>query len=143
MPDRLPTVSPTVSFCPGATVESDRRHRRPSPLGATVTHQHCRHRLPTIAAHHRKDHFVKTYRRHNCQAKHRTYATTAKCMFRRAAWIDGTGPIALLAWCDVLTVTLHQDLESAEKSRSFIDDLACGHACTRRHEIVRLELPTR
>jgi protein involved in temperature-dependent protein secretion len=82
---------------------------------------------------------VKIYRRHNCERSHRTYRTLARCMFPRAAWIAGEeGPIALLAWCDVLTVTLHQDYDAALEAKRIIDYSACGGRCTGRHEIVRL-----
>ena len=55
---------------------------------------------------------------------------------RKAAWIGGDGPYALLAWCKTLTVTLHQTMEEAEKSKASIDQIGCGGACSRRHEIV-------
>lgn len=73
---------------------------------------------------------MKTYRRHNCTRSHRDVRTLAKCMFRRAAWITGSGPYALLAWCDVLTVTLHATPEDAQPFLDQIDDTGCGHACT-------------
>jgi hypothetical protein len=60
------------------------------------------------------------------------------CQWPRAEWIHGEGSYALLAHCHVLTVTLHPTLASAEESKTFIDRLACGHACHRAHKIVRL-----
>ena len=80
----------------------------------------------------------KLYRRHDCASRHRTWKTAAKCIWRRAAWITGDGRYALLAYCDVLTVTLWDDPTEAEERKAFIDQYQCGHACTGRHEIVEL-----
>jgi protein involved in temperature-dependent protein secretion len=83
---------------------------------------------------------VRTYRRGNCEQSHRTYRTLARCMFPRTAWIAGEeGPIALLAWCQVLTVTLHHNIDGAAAAKSIIDYSACGGRCTGRHEIVQLD----
>lgn len=77
----------------------------------------------------------------SCTTRHRTYRTLAKCIWgRRVEWVDGDGPHALLAWCDVLTITLWQDLADAVAAKRGIDRLACGHACRRDHQIVRLDL---
>jgi hypothetical protein len=83
---------------------------------------------------------VKTYRRHYCERVHRTYGTLAKCIWPRAVWIVGEGPLALLARCHVLTVTLHQDYDAALEAKHIIDASACGGRCTGRHEIIRLEV---
>ena len=84
---------------------------------------------------------MKAYRRHNCRRSHKTYRTLARCMFPRAAWIEGEGPIALLAWCDVLTVSLHLTQSAALEDKEVIDASACGGQCTGRHEVVKLVLP--
>ena len=55
---------------------------------------------------------------------------------RKAARIQGDGPYALLAWCRTLTVTLHNSPEEAETSKTNIDQIGCGGACSRKHEIV-------
>jgi len=57
---------------------------------------------------------------------------------RESAWITGEGKYALLAHCRILTVTLHETKESAEKSKRFIDKFACGGLCYRAHEIIEL-----
>ena len=82
---------------------------------------------------------MKTYRRHNCERRHRTLRTLARCMFPKAAWVVGEGPYAVLAWCRVLTVSLHPDLDAARGSLDFIDSYHCGGRCSRRHEVVVLE----
>jgi hypothetical protein len=56
--------------------------------------------------------------------------------WRRARWIDGNGPFALLAHCEVLTVTLHETLEEAEKDKAAIKRTGCGARCLNAHEIV-------
>ncbi|WP_280298760.1 hypothetical protein [Nocardia neocaledoniensis] len=79
------------------------------------------------------------YKRHNCEKKHRTARTFMKCAIRRAAWVQGEGPYALIAWCGVPTVMLHPTLEAAEWSEEMIDRYACGSKCNGRHIIVRVK----
>jgi len=84
---------------------------------------------------------VKSYRVHYCNAKHRTYRTMAKCVWRRAAWIMGDGEYASVAWCHRgATVQLHATAGEAEQAKAIIDASACGGRCTRRHEVIRLVL---
>lgn len=80
----------------------------------------------------------KLYRRHNCTRRHRTWRTAADCIWPRAEWVTGDGPYALLAYCHVLTVTLWDDPDDAEHQKRIIDATACGHACSRNHEIIQL-----
>lgn len=68
------------------------------------------------------------------------FRRTALIRWRRAAWIDGDGPFALLAHCRVLTVTLHATRERAEHSKGIIDSTGCGGCCVRKHEIVELTI---
>lgn len=82
---------------------------------------------------------MKTYRRHGCTRRHRTYRTLATCMLPTAAWIVGEGPFAVIAWCGTPTVSLHRDESDARQAFDFIDAHGCGGRCTRHHEIVRLE----
>jgi hypothetical protein len=77
--------------------------------------------------------------------RHRTYNAVAGCRWPRAEWVEGQGPFALLAYCDVLTVMLHPSRELAEDSRRWIDHYGCGHACRvarwgdpRAHRIIDL-----
>lgn len=83
---------------------------------------------------------MKVYRRHRCASRHRTHRTLAKCMFRRAAWIAGTGPYALIAWCSTPTITLWPTAEAAETQCRSLSRTACGGRCTGRHEVVVLAL---
>lgn len=45
---------------------------------------------------------MKTYRGHNCDRRHRTWTTHARCIWPRAEWIHGNGPHATLARYSVL-----------------------------------------
>lgn len=80
------------------------------------------------------------YRRHNCKRRHRTTRTFMKCAIPRAAWVWGDGEYALIAWCGVPTVMLHETLERAEWSEEQIDRYGCGSKCDGKHVIVRVEL---
>jgi hypothetical protein len=62
----------------------------------------------------------------------------AKRLWKRAAWIHGDGPIAVIAYCNVTTVTLHSDPEVARHSVDFIDEHGCGGNCYRHHRVVDL-----
>jgi hypothetical protein len=64
----------------------------------------------------------------------------AQCIWKRAVWIQGGGPFALLAHCRDLSVSLHQIAVSAESSKALIDSTGCGGMCSRQHEIVELVL---
>lgn len=81
---------------------------------------------------------MKTYRRHYCERTHRTYRTTAKCLWPRAYWITGDGPYATLAWCRVLTIELHDDWPTAVSAMRVMGGTGCGGACGNRHEMVYL-----
>jgi hypothetical protein len=97
---------------------------------------------------------IVTYRRHNCQRKHRTYAAFAKCVFPKARiGIFGEGPYATLS-CPKYepklymygdySAHLHETEEGARKAAGWIDDTGCGGGCNRGnwegHRIIRLEL---
>jgi hypothetical protein len=86
----------------------------------------------------------KTYRRHNCKRRHRSYRTLANCMWPRAVWVNGDGPYATLARCRVLTVALHASLDAAHAAKRAIDQWGCGGRCPctgAGHELVRLASP--
>lgn len=83
---------------------------------------------------------MKNYRVHYCESAHRTYRTMAKCVWRRAAWIQGNGPYASVAYCRVTTVMLYATAAEAEEAKAIIDASACGGRCSRRHEVIQLVL---
>jgi hypothetical protein len=63
----------------------------------------------------------------------------AKKRWPKAEWIEGIGQYALLAWCRVLSITLWDTLEIAERAKKGIDETGCGGECCNKHEIVDLE----
>lgn len=85
---------------------------------------------------------MKTYRRHYCARRHKTYRTLAQCLWPRAVWITGNGPYATLARCGrALTVQLHPTADAAQVARRVIDSSGCGGSCPctgAGHETVRL-----
>jgi hypothetical protein len=82
----------------------------------------------------------KTWRRHNCEAAHRTANKFMRCAIPHAAWVVGEGEWALIAWCRTPTVTLWDTLEEAEQSRAWIDRYGCGGGCSHDHPIVRVQI---
>jgi len=61
---------------------------------------------------------------------------------KKAVWIHGDGPFAVLAWCGELSVTLWQTNEEAEQAKARIDGTGCGGRCVRHHEIVDMSEST-
>ena len=81
---------------------------------------------------------MKIYRRHYCGSAHRYYRTAAACIWRKALWISGDGPYALLAWCGDLTISLHPTRARAEATMIGLADKACGSRCYNEHELIIL-----
>ncbi len=79
-----------------------------------------------------------------CGRQRRIWRALAWCRWPRACWIVGKGPLALLAWCGELTITLWPlaERDRAEQAKQAIDNLACGGRCRREagHEFARLDL---
>jgi hypothetical protein len=85
---------------------------------------------------------VKTYNRHRCERAHRSYRTMASCVWPWAHWVIGDGPYASVSRCRGTTIALWPTPDAAEEAKRTIDALACGGACSRRHDVIRLDLPT-
>ena len=88
---------------------------------------------------------VVPYREHNCYSAHRTHRAMAKCIWRNAIWIAGTGPYATVSYCrrpdirgDQTSVQLHATLEAAQKSWATMQP--CGGYCQGNHRLVVLVL---
>ena len=64
----------------------------------------------------------------------------AKKRWGKAASITGNGRYALVARCDVITITLWAEVEIAKARKKLMDMTACGEMCggTAGHEIVDL-----
>ena len=52
-----------------------------------------------------------------------------------AAWIEGEGDYAFVAYCRQVTVTLHETRERAEASKMAKDGHGCGGGCYKRHRV--------
>lgn len=74
-----------------------------------------------------------------CSVRHRTLAPVTCCVWQAAEWVRGSGTWALIAHCNVFTVTLWQTRRDAERFRRAIDRTGCGSVCTRHHQIVRID----
>lgn len=77
---------------------------------------------------------------HRCRRRHRTHQTLAECCWPDAAWVVGDGPYAVLAHCDMLSVTLHDSRQAALATLARVDELRCCRTCEGRHELVVLSL---
>jgi hypothetical protein len=64
------------------------------------------------------------------------YHGIAKKRWPAAAWIEGDGPIALVAHCGGVTVSLYPARAEAEQAKQAIDAGGCGSRCRKKHEIV-------
>lgn len=62
----------------------------------------------------------------------------AKRLWPNAVWIDGDGPIALLAHCRALTVTLYKNRPSAQAAMARLRRGGCGGQCHDDHELVEM-----
>jgi len=58
-----------------------------------------------------------------------------------AAWIVGQGRYGVFAWCRILTITLWDTQEQAERSKALIDATGCGGDCHKEHEVFKLRIP--
>jgi hypothetical protein len=74
-----------------------------------------------------------------CGGRHATRNGLGRCLRYTSAWIRGHGDWALLAHCHVLTISLYGTQADAERARAGIDRTGCGHACARRHQIIRTD----
>ena len=82
---------------------------------------------------------MKIYRNHKCSKHHKSARTFLRCAIPTAAWIHGTGNYALIAWCNMPTISLYQDPADAAQPLAAINGGACGQRCNGRHEIVHID----
>jgi hypothetical protein len=67
------------------------------------------------------------------------HVSAARNRWPAAEWIIGDGRYASVAYCGTTTVMLFATLAEAERAKTFIDRLACGHACQAGHEVIDLQ----
>ena len=82
---------------------------------------------------------MKVYKKHNCEAKHRSPKTFARCNWQSAK-IDGEGPYAAVHYFKVgkyydTHITLYPTIEAAEGH--FTVPVKCSGTCS-SHEVVYL-----
>lgn len=75
---------------------------------------------------------------HRCGRIHRGYQSLAECSWPDGAYVIGDGPFALLARCDLFTVTLYESDAEARRRLRILDDRGCGKTCEGLHELVGL-----
>jgi hypothetical protein len=84
-----------------------------------------------------------------CGRTHRSWYNLATCRWRRGLlWVQGDPPAGGPCWAVVsycgryggpnITVTLWNSFDKALEAKRFIDELACGGCCSRRHRIFDL-----
>lgn len=67
------------------------------------------------------------------------YQRLARKLWPYAARVDGEGRYALMAYCNVLTVSLWANLDDAIKNRRMIDGAHCGSRCSGCHAVLDLD----
>jgi hypothetical protein len=72
---------------------------------------------------------------HRCGRRHRGYQSLAECMWPDAAYVIGDGAFALLARCDLFTVSLYETRGEAQRRERALDARGCGRTCEGLHEL--------
>lgn len=68
------------------------------------------------------------------------YAEEAKCRWRRAEWIVGSGPWASVSECPPApTIMLFETRAEANIAKRQIDLTGCGGRCCNKHSVVNLQ----
>jgi hypothetical protein len=75
---------------------------------------------------------------HRCGRTHRGYQSLAECTWPDAVYVVGDGPFALLARCDLFTVTLYETSAEARRRKRAIDTRGCGRTCEGLHGLAGL-----
>ncbi len=75
---------------------------------------------------------------HSCGRTHRGYQSLAECTWSDAFYVVGDGPFALLAHCDMFTVTLYETVLEARRRKRRLDEQSCGKTCEGAHELAAL-----
>lgn len=75
---------------------------------------------------------------HHCGRTHRGYQSLAECTWPEAAYVVGDGPFALLARCDLFTVSLYESADEARRRTRALDARGCGKTCEGLHELIGL-----
>ena len=62
----------------------------------------------------------------------------ARARWRDNEWVDGDGPVALVAHCQCITIQLYETVEEAQIGKGRIDRSGCGSRCIGAggHEVI-------
>ena len=75
---------------------------------------------------------------HGCGRTHGGHQSLAECTWPDAAYVVGDGPFAVLARCDIFTVTLYETSDEARRRKQALDANGCGKTCEGAHELAGL-----
>lgn len=75
---------------------------------------------------------------HDCGRTHHGWQSLAECTWPEAAWVVGAGPVALVARCDLVAVSLYETMAEAKSHLRRLDAVGCGKTCEGDHSIVAL-----
>lgn len=75
---------------------------------------------------------------HGCGRTHRGHQSLAECTWPDAAYVVGDGTYAVLARCDLFTVSLYETFDEARRRARILDDRGCGQTCEGDHELVAM-----
>ena len=78
---------------------------------------------------------------HDCGRTHRGFQSLAECTWPDAAYVVGDGAFALLARCDLFTVSLYETRAEAHRRKRALDERGCAKTCEGRHELGELAPP--
>ena len=75
---------------------------------------------------------------HGCGRTHRGYQSLAECTWPDVGYVIGDGPFAVLARCDLFTVSLYDTIAEARRRKRALDANGCGKTCEGQHELTAL-----
>lgn len=75
---------------------------------------------------------------HGCGRVHHSFAATAACVWPGAGYVIGDGGFALVAHCDIESVTLYPSRAIALEHLADLERDGCGMQCKGDHEVVTL-----
>ena len=70
---------------------------------------------------------------HGCGRTHYGYQSLAECTWPDVAYVIGDGAFALLARCDLFTVSLYETSAEARRRKRALDANGCGKTCEGQH----------
>lgn len=75
---------------------------------------------------------------HGCGRVHHSFPGLAACIWPDAGYCVGDGGHALVAHCDIESVSLYPTRAQAERHLAELDTNGCGRSCTGDHAVVSM-----